>query len=112
MECPFCGKNKVITRAIISATRHRAVDCTCPSCGREYIISREDIDREKREREERKARAPAAVAPEIPKQEEIPPKLIRYRREFGLCILCGEPSKNSRTYCEKCKEEVKRRDRQ
>jgi len=109
MECPFCGKPKVLTRAIRGAARHGGVECTCRYCNHEYVIVQADIDRELREREERHIRTPvpAAEAPAPETVEEIPPKLIKYRREYGLCVLCGEPAKNSRMYCEKRQKEGK-----
>ena len=37
----------------------------------------------------------------------ITPKVYNYRRSYGLCVVCGEPAKNSAKFCEKCKAEMK-----
>ena len=86
--CPECGHTIIITRAMKGRMRKGTIDKQCVKCGCWCRLGEEDADI-------RILASRRATATE---------KLIAERKYYGLCLSCGEPTKNSARYCDKCRK--------
>lgn len=116
--CRYCNRIVTITKAdgehqkeLSLLTRHmrNREEGLCEVCGLRkpkagYFTCEQCIER----RNKGNAKRDRSKAKRVDIRIDIPKKLYEYRRELGLCVICGEPSKKSAKFCDKCKEKMRK----
>ena len=100
-KCPKCGKTKSVTKAVRSAVKMGGTFiCICSACKTQFSITYDDVYPSKKV----SVRVVGSGNNKL-NYVTINPNDYKYRRMYGLCVICGEPSYLSRTLCLKCKEQ-------
>lgn len=110
--CKSCGRVVTLTSSdadreteLKMLPRHERYvkEGLCRVCGsrkpRKGLITCDKCIAETKKRHER-----SEFALKEAKTYGINAKLYAYRRSYGLCVICGEPAKNSAKLCEKCRK--------
>ena len=100
MVCPNCGKKKMLSRAVIGAVRHHPVTILCKNCGQSFQVDKDEIS------DIVMSKQIKAKVKKSDGKERVTVKQAKYnyRRSYGLCVICGNPSSNSAELCVECRK--------
>ena len=94
LMCPNCGKKVSNTPALRGRIQKYSVTSTiCLACGKKFEVTKEDLD---------VLRNRTIYGKSQHKKPTLSVKEIEYRREYGLCLTCGEPVYKNNRYCKTC----------